>query len=30
LRAQLEATLNDATRRAYIALGRPGEDGHVG
>jgi len=28
LRAQLEATLNDATRRAYAAVGRPGEDGH--
>ena len=28
LRAQLEATLNDATRRAYIAIGRPEEEGH--
>ncbi len=28
LRAQLEATLNDATRRAYAQLGRPVEAGH--
>jgi hypothetical protein len=28
LRAQLEATLNDATRRAYAQLGRPEEAGH--
>jgi hypothetical protein len=28
LRAQLEATLNDATRRAYVQLGRPEEAGH--
>ena len=28
LRLQLEATLNDATRRAYIAVGRPEEAGH--
>jgi lysophospholipid acyltransferase (LPLAT)-like uncharacterized protein len=28
LRAQLEATLNDATRRAYAAVGRPKEAGH--
>jgi lysophospholipid acyltransferase (LPLAT)-like uncharacterized protein len=28
LRAQLEATLNDVTRRAYAVLGRPGEGGH--
>jgi lysophospholipid acyltransferase (LPLAT)-like uncharacterized protein len=28
LRAQLEATLNDATRRAYAQVGRPEEDGH--
>jgi lysophospholipid acyltransferase (LPLAT)-like uncharacterized protein len=26
LRAQLEATLNDATRRAYVAVGREGGD----
>jgi hypothetical protein len=26
LRAQLEATLNDATRRAYVAVGRGGGD----
>lgn len=30
LRAQLEATLNDVTRRAYAAVGRPGEDGCPG
>ncbi|MDB5500408.1 MAG: hypothetical protein JWR89_310 [Tardiphaga sp.] len=29
LRLQLEATLNDATRRAYIAVGRPEEAGHA-
>jgi len=28
LRARLEATLNDATRRAYAQLGRPEEGGH--
>jgi lysophospholipid acyltransferase (LPLAT)-like uncharacterized protein len=28
LRAQLEATLNDATRRAYAKVGRPEEAGH--
>jgi lysophospholipid acyltransferase (LPLAT)-like uncharacterized protein len=28
LRARLEATLNDATRRAYVELGRPEEAGH--
>jgi hypothetical protein len=28
LRAQLEATLNDATRRAYAQLGRPEQAGH--
>jgi lysophospholipid acyltransferase (LPLAT)-like uncharacterized protein len=28
LRLKLEATLNDATRRAYIAVGRPEEAGH--
>jgi lysophospholipid acyltransferase (LPLAT)-like uncharacterized protein len=28
LRAQLEATLNDATRRAYAQIGRPEEAGH--
>ncbi|MDB5620982.1 lysophospholipid acyltransferase family protein [Tardiphaga sp.] len=28
LRLQLEASLNDATRRAYIAVGRPEEAGH--
>ena len=28
LRARLEATLNDATRRAYVQIGRPGEAGH--
>ena len=28
LRARLEATLNDATRRAYAQLGRPEEAGH--
>ena len=28
LRAQLEATLNDATRRAYAQVGRPEEAGH--
>jgi lysophospholipid acyltransferase (LPLAT)-like uncharacterized protein len=28
LRARLEATLNDATRRAYAQVGRPEEDGH--
>jgi lysophospholipid acyltransferase (LPLAT)-like uncharacterized protein len=28
LRAQLEATLNDATRRAYAQAGRPEEAGH--
>jgi len=28
LRARLEATLNDATDRAYTQLGRPGESGH--
>jgi lysophospholipid acyltransferase (LPLAT)-like uncharacterized protein len=28
LRARLEATLNDATRRAYAELGRPEEAGH--
>jgi hypothetical protein len=29
LRAQLEADLNDVTRRAYALVGRPGEDGHA-
>jgi lysophospholipid acyltransferase (LPLAT)-like uncharacterized protein len=29
LRLRLEATLNDATRRAYIAVGRPEEAGHA-
>jgi lysophospholipid acyltransferase (LPLAT)-like uncharacterized protein len=29
LRAQLEATLNDATRRAYVQVGRPEEAAHV-
>ena len=28
LRARLEATLNDATRRAYVQVGRPEEAGH--
>jgi lysophospholipid acyltransferase (LPLAT)-like uncharacterized protein len=28
LRARLEATLNDATDRAYSQVGRPGESGH--
>jgi len=28
LRARLEATLNDATRRAYLQIGRPEEAGH--
>ena len=28
LRARLEATLNDATRRAYVEIGRPDEAGH--
>ena len=28
LRARLEITLNDATRRAYAQVGRPEEDGH--
>ena len=28
LRVRLEATLNDATRRAYAQVGRPEEDGH--
>jgi hypothetical protein len=28
LRARLEATLNDATRRAYAQVGRPEEAGH--
>jgi hypothetical protein len=28
LRARLEATLNDATRRAYAQIGRPEEAGH--
>jgi lysophospholipid acyltransferase (LPLAT)-like uncharacterized protein len=28
LRARLEATLNDATRRAYVEIGRPEEAGH--
>jgi lysophospholipid acyltransferase (LPLAT)-like uncharacterized protein len=28
LRAQLEATLNDATRRAYVQVGRPEEAAH--
>jgi hypothetical protein len=28
LRGRLEATLNDATRRAYAQLGRPEEAGH--
>jgi hypothetical protein len=28
LRARLEATLNDATSRAYAQVGRPGEAGH--
>ena len=28
LRARLEATLNDATRRAYAQIGRPEETGH--
>jgi lysophospholipid acyltransferase (LPLAT)-like uncharacterized protein len=28
LRARLEATLNDATRRAYVQIGRPEEAGH--
>src|SRR5690606_13514750 len=29
LRLQLEATLNDVTRRAYVALGRPDGDAHA-
>jgi len=29
LRGQLEANLNDVTRRAYALVGRPGEDGHA-
>jgi lysophospholipid acyltransferase (LPLAT)-like uncharacterized protein len=29
LRLQLEATLNDATRRAYLAVGRPDGDSHA-
>jgi lysophospholipid acyltransferase (LPLAT)-like uncharacterized protein len=29
LRAQLEADLNDVTRRAYALVGRPEEDGHA-
>jgi hypothetical protein len=28
LRARLEATLNDATRRAYAQVGRPEQAGH--
>jgi len=28
LRVQLEASLNEVTRRAYARVGRPGEDGH--
>jgi hypothetical protein len=28
LRAQLEANLNEATRRAYAQVGRPEEAGH--
>jgi len=28
LRERLEATLNDATRRAYAQVGRPEEAGH--
>jgi hypothetical protein len=28
LRARLEASLNDATRRAYAEIGRPEEAGH--
>jgi len=28
LRAQLEATLNEATRRAYAQVGRPEQAGH--
>lgn len=28
-RAQLEANLNEITRRAYTLVGRPGEDGHA-
>ncbi len=28
-RAQLEANLNEVTRRAYTLVGRPGEDGHA-
>jgi hypothetical protein len=28
LRARLEATLNDATRRAYAQIGRPEGAGH--
>jgi lysophospholipid acyltransferase (LPLAT)-like uncharacterized protein len=28
LRVQLEASLNEVTRRAYALVGRPGEDGH--
>jgi lysophospholipid acyltransferase (LPLAT)-like uncharacterized protein len=29
LRARLEATLNDATRRAYVQIGRPEGADHV-
>ncbi len=29
LRVQLEANLNEVTRRAYALVGRPGEDGHA-
>jgi hypothetical protein len=28
LRARLETTLNDATRRAYAQVGRPEQAGH--
>jgi hypothetical protein len=28
LRAQLEAILNEATRRAYVQVGRPEQAGH--
>jgi hypothetical protein len=28
LRARLEATLNDATRRAYVQIGRPEKASH--
>jgi hypothetical protein len=29
LRARLEASLNDATRRAYVQIGRPDGAAHV-